>query len=308
MALLHEIQSELLDPKSSIGPILLKLRYLAARLGSVSLEDWVKFELEGYPEGASIPDYRHATVTYRGTFSNGVQTLNDVPIPQAMIAKFADPSWTHFEIRDSIAVVDSIVAGDTGEAQKMGVDGGNLMLALNGKVYPGLSPLNITGRFGGSPFNVIHSVVRSRILDLTLTLENEVPIAKDVAIGAPLSGISENVSANITQITNNIFYGPQTNITANGPVGAINVAVVAGDPDSLRTWLINKGVPNAEAGELVEIAVSEVPENDDLPLGKRAKKWLADTLVKGGKSLWGMKEGVIEGLIIEGLKAFYGWA
>ncbi|MGO8608860.1 hypothetical protein ACC848_38470 [Rhizobium johnstonii] len=34
MGLLHEIQASLLNDNSSIGPILLKLRFLAARLGS----------------------------------------------------------------------------------------------------------------------------------------------------------------------------------------------------------------------------------------------------------------------------------
>jgi len=50
MSLLQEIQADLLDPKASIGPILLKLRFLAHRLGSDILEEWVKFETEGYPE------------------------------------------------------------------------------------------------------------------------------------------------------------------------------------------------------------------------------------------------------------------
>ena len=71
MTLLQEIQAALLDPKSSIGPILLKLRYIADRLGSDILEEWVKYETEGYPEGVEVPDYRQAHVTYRGTFVRG---------------------------------------------------------------------------------------------------------------------------------------------------------------------------------------------------------------------------------------------
>lgn len=50
MGLLHEIQSSVVQEGSDIGPILLKLRLLAARLRSDELEEWVKHESEGYPK------------------------------------------------------------------------------------------------------------------------------------------------------------------------------------------------------------------------------------------------------------------
>jgi len=48
MSLLCEIQEDILVPEKGLGPILLKLRLLADRLGSEQLEEWVKFESEGY--------------------------------------------------------------------------------------------------------------------------------------------------------------------------------------------------------------------------------------------------------------------
>lgn len=307
MTLIQEIQTELLDPAASIGPILLKLRYLADRLGSDILEEWVKYETEGYPEGVDVPDYWQAQVTYRGTFVNIVQQLKDVPIPNALIESVAGPHWTKFAIRDSIAVIDTIVAGDAKDLQNYGVSGGNLMLALRGKVYPDHEPISISGKFSGSPFSTIHHVVRAKILDLTLELEKKVPVAKDVTIGKALPPIPEGVSGTTTQITQNIFYGSQTNITNQGPVGTQNIAITAGDPDSLQKWLVNKGVPEADANEIAEIAASEQPENDDQPFGKRAKAWMVDKLSKGGEGLWSMKKGIAEGIVVEGMTQFYGW-
>lgn len=69
MSLLHQIQESVVQDGSSLGPILLKLRLLAARLGSNDLEEWVKHESEGYPQDAVLPDYRIVGVTYKGTFS-----------------------------------------------------------------------------------------------------------------------------------------------------------------------------------------------------------------------------------------------
>lgn len=68
MSLLREIQSSLLEGRE-IGPILLKLRFLASRLGSVVLEEWVKHESEGYPNDVEVPSYRKIGVSYKGTFS-----------------------------------------------------------------------------------------------------------------------------------------------------------------------------------------------------------------------------------------------
>jgi hypothetical protein len=55
MSFLREIQEALLQPTCEINPLLLKLRLLAARLGNGVLEEWVRYESEGYPPGADCP-------------------------------------------------------------------------------------------------------------------------------------------------------------------------------------------------------------------------------------------------------------
>jgi hypothetical protein len=69
MALLHDIQSALLDEKVGVGSTLLKLRFLASKLGSDILEEWVKHEADGYPKDAEVPDYRITGVVYTGPLS-----------------------------------------------------------------------------------------------------------------------------------------------------------------------------------------------------------------------------------------------
>ena len=69
MSLLHDIQAAVLQEGADLGPILLKVRLLAAQLGSQPLADWVKHESEGYPSETPVPDYRIIQVTYTATFS-----------------------------------------------------------------------------------------------------------------------------------------------------------------------------------------------------------------------------------------------
>ena len=67
--LLHEIQESVVQEGADLGSILLKLRFLASRLGSDVLEEWVKHESEGYPKDVEVPSYRIVGVSYKGTFS-----------------------------------------------------------------------------------------------------------------------------------------------------------------------------------------------------------------------------------------------
>ena len=81
MSLLREIQASLMEGQD-IGPILLKLRFLASRLGSDLLEAWVKHESEGYPNEAEIPEYRKIGVSYVANFSGPFGSgLRNAPIP-----------------------------------------------------------------------------------------------------------------------------------------------------------------------------------------------------------------------------------
>ena len=110
MSLLQQIQESVVQEGGDLGSILLKLRLLAARLGSETLEEWVKHESEGYPKDADVPAYRIVGVTYRGTFSGAFGSgINNAQIPPYLIEKHAGESWTKYEVRESIAAVDEMV-------------------------------------------------------------------------------------------------------------------------------------------------------------------------------------------------------
>ncbi|MDF1727364.1 MAG: hypothetical protein P1U53_06410, partial [Sulfitobacter sp.] len=70
MPLIHDIQTALLDENASVGPMLLKLRFLAAKLDADILEEWVQHEAEGYPDDVDVPEYRQASITCTGSFAD----------------------------------------------------------------------------------------------------------------------------------------------------------------------------------------------------------------------------------------------
>lgn len=301
MSLLHDIQAEVLDSKSEIGPILLKPRFLASKLGSDVLEGWVKHETEGYPKEAEVPDYRMASLTFRGTFTDGYKVQNNVPIPEFIIAKEAGEHWLKYAIRDSIAVIDKLVQAEGPEHKgKLGVSAANMLPLLNNKVYQGMNAVTVSSSFSGAPFSHVHSTIRAKILDLTLELEKTVPVAVLIELGKTTEQ-GADTSAQTTTITQTVIYGNQTNILNNAPGGNIQNNVIAGDQTSLAKYLVDSGVPIEEAKELAQLAASEHPDSTDQPMGAKAKGWLGK--VVGGA--WDVSKEVGTQLLIEGLKSYY---
>ena len=185
MSLLHEIQTAVLQDGTDLGPILLKLRLLAARLGSQPLADWIKHESEGYPQDAELPDYRTVQVSYTATFSGPFGSgIQNAPIATYLVEKFAGKQWVRYRLRESIAAVDDMLSSfKNGGA--LGINASNLILLLQGKVYPDYACNSVTGSISRSAIASIRHSVRSRVLELTIELEKSVPEASLVALGAP---------------------------------------------------------------------------------------------------------------------------
>lgn len=167
MPLLHQIQESVVQEGADLGPILLKLRFLASRLGSDVLEEWVKHESEGYPRGVDVPSYRVIGISYKGTFlgpfGSGIQ---NAPIPSYLIKQYAGDAWVNYEIRESIAGVDELVRTST-ESGSLGIDASNLILLLQGKIYEDYACNAVSGTISRTALTEIQQAVRGRILELT---------------------------------------------------------------------------------------------------------------------------------------------
>jgi hypothetical protein len=249
-----------------------------------------------------VPEYRQATLTYRGTFTNGFQTITNVSIPEYIIQKEAGATWLKFSIRDSVAVIDSLVARERSDGEgKFGVPAGNLAPFLRNKVFEGMGAIEISSTFAGAPFGQIHNIVRAKILDLTLELEKRVPVAALIALGKSSEQPPET-GAEATTIAQTIIYGNQTNVSNVAPGGSIHTNVIVGDQMSLVQYLIGKGVPANDAHELAQIASEEKPLSADQPLGKRAKQWVG----KAAGTVWDVSKEAGTQLLVEGLKSYYG--
>ena len=306
MGLLHEIQTSVVQEGTPLGSVLLKLRLLAARLGSEPLEEWIKHESEGYPRDSEIPSYRIVGVSYSGTFSGPFGSgINNAQIPGYLIEKFAGKKWTKHEIRDGIAAVDELIRSFADGDGKLGIDASNLILLLQGKVYADYACNGVQGTISRAALTELQYAVRSRILELTLELEKSIPAAAEITFGSPESSEKFN-SEKVNQISQQIIYGNVTTISSSGAGSQINVCISERDNKAFIEYLVKAGIPEDDASELSDIVAAEEPSNTEEPLGVKAKEWLVKNIRKAADGTWKIGVSVATKVLTEAALNYYG--
>ena len=306
MGLLHEIQSSVVQEGTNLGLVLLKLRLLAARLGSEPLEAWIKHESEGYPPDSEVPSYRVIGVSYTGTFFGSFGSeIRNVQIPVHLVEKYAGKQWTKCEIRESIAAIDELVRNSADKDGTLGIEASNLILLLQGKVYPEYSCVDIQSTISRAAMTELLYAVRSRILELTLELEKSIPSSTEITFGSPESSEKLN-SEKVNQISQQIIYGNVTTISSSGVGSQINFSINERDTEAFIEYLVRAGIPKGDASELADIVAAEEPSSTEEPLGSKAKAWLVKNIKKAVDGTWKIGVSVATKVLTEAVLKYYG--
>jgi hypothetical protein len=306
MSLLREIQASLMQGQD-IGPILLKLRLLASRLGSNLLEEWVKHEAEGYPAHVDVPEYRKIGVAYKGSFSGPFGSgIRNAPIPPYLIEKFAGPDWTSFEMRQSVAAVDELVASGKESGGSLRIDASNLILLLQGKVYENYACNSVSGSISAAALTEIQNAVRTRVLELTIQIEKSIPAAAEIGVGPPLTEAAKDPET-VTQITHQIINGNVTSISNVGEGAQFNFNIGEKDGKAFVKELVKAGIAKPDAQELAKILASEDGGSKAEPFGTKAKAWMVANISKAANGTWKAGMTVATKVLTEAVLKYYGF-
>ena len=242
---LESIQADLVDHNKSIASTLLKLRLLAAKLGSDELTEWIKYEAEGYPQDDEIPTYRVVPVSFTGTFQGPFGgSLQNVPIPPLLIKKLAGEDWVTFKIRESAATVENMARQNDG----LHLDLSNLIVVLRGKVYPDYNPVEIVGFISQTPLIEMSNAIRNRLLEITIEITKKIPGSE----GFELTSITRAPEVT-TQIFHQTIHGNMTSIQSTGADANIQVTINKHDLESLKIGLLRSGLSEEDSEEVAKL-------------------------------------------------------
>ena len=271
MGYIDAIQVELADHNKPIAGALLKIRLLAAKLGSDELAEWIKNEAQGYDTDADIPSYRIVPMSVYGTFSGPFGSgIKNAPIPSLLVKEIVGADWTTYKIRQSAAAVEELTTHKNG----LQLDMSNLMLVLRGKIYPDFEPVQLVGSVSRTAIIDVANAIRNRLLEITVEVSNKVPNVDGVAIAS----IEKNPEV-ARQIFHQTVHGNVTNIQSTGGEATIQVTVRPSDRESLEKFLVSHGLSKGQTDELAELIVARKPNmKEDAGLNPGVRKWLADRI------------------------------
>ncbi|HWD12235.1 MAG TPA: hypothetical protein VG519_02680 [Pseudochrobactrum sp.] len=304
MALLLDIQNASADGSVSIATLLRKCLILAARLDSSILEDWIKYEMDGYPSDVSVPQYRRIELNFKGTFSGAFGSgITNAPIAPYIVEKHSNnPNISTFHCRQSIASLETLSKGDP---QNLRINMDNMGLVLQGKVYPNMALNHFWAEFSNTALIDIENTVRNKILELSLNIWKKYPDAGNSSDSDLKNSIGEEA---MTQIFNTTIHGAATVIgTSNQSINHTTYLNDKGNLKALAELLIEKGLNTQDVQEL-ETAIQKdpAPIDKNSGFGPSVAGWITKTIGKAVSGTWKIGIGTGSALLEAALLKYYG--
>lgn len=307
MDLLAEIQAAAVDPQQSVSNLLRMCQILAFRLKHEPFKEWVKHELNGYPDDATLPAYR-ANVAAElkaqtfGPFNSGV---SGIQVPIGAIPEAARDAARRVEFSQGVAALESLVEG----ANERGRGTLTQPLPVEWALQTEIMEMHQTARMWKEvPINAVVGIldqVRNRALTFVLEIEVENPAAGRTS--AQQAATEPPVPlARTDAIFQTVVLGGQVAI---GPNASVEVSVSPGDIDSLMRYLEQVGIDDADRAELREAIEGDASEGASAQgPGKRVSAWLGRVGVKAASSSGRIGEATVASLAAAAIARFLGLA
>ena len=296
MSLLRDVEEAAISAEVPLSVVLRKCRVLAARLGHKPLDDWVTWELDGYPNDDVLPPYRKHGTLVQGHLSGylGAQ-YNNLKIPQTAVPEEHREWLFNARFREGVAHYEALVesGGDTfteyWPAEVCALYGDKIM-----RDYNLISAWKVLPR---SIFVGLLDAVRNKVLAFVLEIERANPYAGEAAIGS--APIAQETVTNI--FTTNVYGG--SNVWATGiQVSQALTKVVPGDWESLRATLVHLGLPEADVDELRQaIDADRVAKVNPVDGDSKTHGWLGRTTMRIASGALAVSDNQVTGGIIAGL-------
>lgn len=285
MPLLNDIQAATFSQTTDIPTLLRMCKLLAARISHVELAEWVSFELDGYPDIASMPDYRIVQVDSYGSFLGPVSSMGPLQIPVSVLPEELRKQYRNAYLGSGVSAYAALLLNDeTGRVedpwpvtlanQYASTMTPNMQCLAAWKVIP-----------IGAVVRLLDSV-KTRVLNFAIDLERAAPNSGELPVGSqpPLSRelMTQIFNTNITGGVNNI-----ANASSEFTQQA-NTVIETGNWASLQKRLLEFGISADEIGGLKEDLDQAITENNQDVKRSVAGSWIGRLSTKAATGAAGV--------------------
>jgi len=300
MTLLRQIQEDATSGKVPIGTVLRRCMVLAARLDSARLEEWIRHESDGYPDGTQVPPYRvwplHVQGNFSGPFGSGVKN-GEIPI--SCIPERLRKRCTTYSASESISAIEELLTQEHPILVPIPPD---VVRFFSDRVYQHMNCFSAWGMVPRPMLVQTVECVRNKVLDFVLEIEKLDPEA-----GERASGESSLSTGQVTNVFNTTIYGGAVGAVGNVKATNVNATNVnKGDISSLRSALGSSGIDEADLHEVEDALADEPRIASDGSFGPKVQSWIGKMIGKAASGAWKIGVDAAGSLLAGALRAYYG--
>jgi hypothetical protein len=299
VTLIRQLRDDAVDSSKSLPDLLRRAIVLGSLVRNDDLKAWAKRELDGYPGGEKLPEYRYVPAEVYGHFVGAFgRQVKNLPIPVLTMKDQRIKKILTEPIRfgNGVAGLETILEGPE-PTVKIAIPT-EICSLLPQVAADDLEPVQLWRELHKGAVRQILDSVRSRLLEIVLDLAERFPEINESETAMQKVDRKEAAS-----IINNHIYG-NSNVVAAGSnfSQSVRQSFEPHDIDALMLTLQQIGISGRECEEL-RTALKDDGKPKDGKLGSRVAKWIGSTtqkLLENGMTAAPM-------LLTEAVSRYYGW-
>lgn len=302
-----EILKDLMDNDRSLSTALMKTKFLADSLDNKELLKWVDAELSGYLSENNLPIYRKFIGNIKGNYIQGGYNYTNASIPLVGFDDVFEDSLRSINFTESVNALEALRNKDDGNfvgsefnAEIIGLIQSNLNNINRHKIRI----LSCQKIITSNTIVEILTSIRTHLLNLMLDLNKQFGNLKDLeellSYKKEINTIMSQIIINTSGDGNIVNTGDNNQITSS-------VKITKGNIEELKSKLIENGVGEDDALELISIVQEEDTISDQKQFGPKVNSWIEKMIGKSLDSSWKIGIATAGGFLSGVLKNYYGF-